>query len=169
MFDFYFYITAIPAVILFGISKGGFAGPISILAVPLMSMAISPVIAAGIMLPILIVMDISSLYFYWNKWKIEIVKLIIPPSIVGILIGSLTFSYISESDMWIDNEISNNVKSSEEEPSDNTPSPMLSDNSFNFVYNCTLGGALPFIFTDDKDSNAPDRYAICTFRENTFN
>ena len=96
MFDFYFYITAIPAVILFGISKGGFAGPISILAVPLMSMAISPVIAAGIMLPILIVMDITALYFYWNKWKIEIVKLIIPPSIVGILIGSLTFSYISD-------------------------------------------------------------------------
>ena len=36
-------------------------------------------------------MDITALYFYWNKWKIEIVKLIIPPSIVGILIGSLTF------------------------------------------------------------------------------
>ncbi len=96
MFDFYFYITAIPAVMIFGISKGGFAGPITILAVPLMSMTISPVIAAGIMLPILIVMDITALYFYWNKWKIEIVKLIIPPSIVGILIGSLTFSYISD-------------------------------------------------------------------------
>ena len=53
MFDFYFYITAIPAVMLFGISKGGFAGPIAILAVPLMSITISPVIAAGIMLPIL--------------------------------------------------------------------------------------------------------------------
>ena len=86
----------------------------------------------------------------------------------GLRSWNLTFSYISESDMWIDNEISNNVKSSEEEPSDNTPSPMLSDNSFNFVYNCTLGGALPFIFTDDKDSNAPDRYSICTFRENSF-
>ena len=96
MFDFYFYITAIPAVMLFGISKGGFAGPIAILAVPLMSMAISPVIAAGIMLPILIVMDITALYFYWNKWKIDIVKLIIPPSLLGILIGSITFSYISD-------------------------------------------------------------------------
>ena len=96
MFDLYFYLTAIPAVILFGISKGGFAGPIAILAVPLMSMSISPVIAAGIMLPILIVMDITALYFYWNKWKIEIVKLIIPPSLIGILIGSITFSYISD-------------------------------------------------------------------------
>ena len=96
MFDYYFYITAIPAVMLFGISKGGFAGPIAILAVPLMSMTISPVIAAGIMLPILIIMDITALYFYWNKWKLDIVKLIIPPSIIGIIIGSITFSYISD-------------------------------------------------------------------------
>ena len=96
MFDFYFYITAIPAVMLFGISKGGFAGPMAILAVPLMSMAISPIIAAGIMLPILIVMDITALYFYWNKWDLKNVELIIPPSLFGILIGSLTFSYISD-------------------------------------------------------------------------
>tara|TARA_Y100000590_G_scaffold433273_1_gene550149 strand:- start:350 stop:1066 length:717 start_codon:yes stop_codon:yes gene_type:complete len=89
-------MTAIPAVMLFGISKGGFAGPIAILAVPLMSMAISPVIAAGIMLPILIVMDITALYFYWNKWKLNIVYLIIPPSLIGIFIGSITFSYISD-------------------------------------------------------------------------
>ena len=61
-----------------------------------MSMSISPVIAAGIMLPILIVMDITALYFYWNKWKLNIVKLIIPPSLIGIVIGSITFSYISD-------------------------------------------------------------------------
>ena len=96
MFDLYFYMSAIPAVILFGISKGGFAGPIAILSIPLMSMTISPIIAAGIMLPILIVMDITALYFYWKKWDLNNVKLIIPPSIIGIFIGSLTFSYISE-------------------------------------------------------------------------
>ena len=96
MFDFYFYLTAVPAVMLFGISKGGFAGPIAILAVPLMSMSISPIIAAGIMLPILIVMDITALYFYWNKWSLSDVKLIIIPSFLGILIGSMTFSHISD-------------------------------------------------------------------------
>tara|TARA_R100001510_G_C7641902_1_gene199495 strand:- start:665 stop:1837 length:1173 start_codon:yes stop_codon:yes gene_type:complete len=91
----------------------------------------------------------------------------------GLRSWDLTFSYISESDMWINNEVSNQVINDEVE--DGTipttgidANPMLSDNSFNFVYNCTLAGALPFIFTDDKDSNAPDRYAICTFRENSF-
>ena len=81
---------------LFGISKGGFAGPIAILAIPLMSMTTSPVIAAGILLPILILMDITALYFYWRKWDLNNIKLIIPPSLIGILIGSLTFSYISD-------------------------------------------------------------------------
>ena len=96
MLDIYFFLTAVPAVMLFGISKGGFAGPIAILAIPLMSITISQIIAAGIMLPILIVMDITALYFYWNKWDIHNVKLIIFPSLIGILIGSLTFTYISD-------------------------------------------------------------------------
>jgi len=68
--------------------------------------------------------------------------------------------------MWMENEVSNQI-TSDTGAGDNHNS-MLSDNSFNFVWNCTLGGTLPFIFTDDKESNEPDRYAICTFRENTF-
>jgi len=95
----------------------------------------------------------------------------------GLRSWNLTFSYIAESDMWIDSEVSNLVINDDindapfgggSPTGGNGGNPMLSDNSFNFVYNCTLGGALPFIFTDDKDSNAPDRYSICTFRENTF-
>ena len=86
----------------------------------------------------------------------------------GLRSWNLTFSYITESDMWIDNEVSNTLTSDDVTPNNNTPNPMLSDNSFNFVWNCTLGGTLPFIFTDDKDSNEPDRYAICNFRENTL-
>ena len=87
----------------------------------------------------------------------------------GLRSWKLSFSYIAESDMWIDHEISNNIKSDSETPSNNTPSPMLSDNSFNFVWNCTLGGTLPFIFQPDNTNNNPDQFSICTFRENTFN
>ena len=69
----------------------------------------------------------------------------------------------------MENEVSNTlISDGESTPNDNDPNPMLSDNSFNFVWNCTLGGTLPFIFTDDKDSNAPDRYAICNFRGNSL-
>ena len=96
MLDFYFFLTAVPAVLLFGISKGGFAGPIAILSIPLMSLTMSPQTAAGILLPILLVMDFVALYIYWKKWDFKNIKLIIPASIIGIIIGTFTFSFVSD-------------------------------------------------------------------------
>ena len=55
-------------VFVFGISKGGVPGPIAMLAVPVMSFAMSPLQAAGILLPLLIIMDFSAIYLYWQKW-----------------------------------------------------------------------------------------------------
>jgi len=94
--DFYFFLTAVPAVLLFGISKGGFAGPIAILSIPLMSLTMSPQTAAGILLPILLVMDFVALYIYWKKWDLKNIKIIIPSSIIGIIVGTFTFSFISD-------------------------------------------------------------------------
>ncbi len=96
MLDFYFFLTAVPAVLLFGISKGGFAGPIAILSIPLMSLAMSPQTAAGILLPILLVMDFVALYIYWKKWDLKNIKIIIPSSIIGIIVGTFTFSFVSD-------------------------------------------------------------------------
>jgi len=86
----------------------------------------------------------------------------------GLRSWKLTFSYISESDMWIDNEVSNTLTSDDVTPNNNTPNPMLSDKSFNFVWNCTLGGTLPFIFQPDNTNNNPDQFSICNFRENSL-
>ena len=96
MIDLYFYLTASIGVILFGISKGGFAGPIAILSIPLMSLTMSPQTAAGILLPILIVMDFVALYIYWKKWDLKNIKIIIPISIIGIIVGTFTFSFVSD-------------------------------------------------------------------------
>ena len=56
--DPWFYAVAIPAVLLVGISKGGFGGGLGTAAVPLMALVISPVQAAAILLPILCIMDL---------------------------------------------------------------------------------------------------------------
>ena len=84
----------------------------------------------------------------------------------GLRSWKLTFSYIAESDMWTDYEVSNSIV--DDSGTTQNQANVLEDDSFNFVWNCTLGGTLPFIFTDDSESNEPDRYAICTFREKTF-
>ena len=101
MIDFYFYLTATIGVILFGISKGGFAGPIAILAIPIMALSMSPIVAAAILLPVLLVMDVVAMYIYWKKWDLKNIKIIIPPALFGILIGALTFKYSSDDNIRI--------------------------------------------------------------------
>ena len=103
----------------------------------------------------------------------------------GLRSWKLTFSYISEDDMWmayenssiapfIENQTGYDATTDTDVPLDNGQSsvkngnPMLSDNSFNFVWNCTLGGTLPFIFQPDNTNNNSDQFAICNFRENTL-
>ena len=57
-----FMAIAIPAVLITGISKSGFSGGMGVLAVPLMAIMISPVMAAAIMLPILCLMDLCNIW-----------------------------------------------------------------------------------------------------------
>ena len=94
--DFLFFFYASIGVILFGISKGGFAGPIAILSIPIMALVMSPITAAAILLPVLFVMDVVAMYIYWNKWDFTNIKIILPSAMIGILIGILTFSFTSE-------------------------------------------------------------------------
>jgi hypothetical protein len=86
----------------------------------------------------------------------------------GLRSWKLTFSYISEDNMWMKNETSNTIIADDTDFANTNPNPMLSDDSFNFVWNCTLGGTLPFIFQPDNTNRNPDNFSICTFRENTL-
>ncbi len=93
--DPWFYAAAIPAVLLFGISKGGFGGGLGMLAVPLMALVISPVQAAGILLPLLCIMDIVSLWKFRGKWIRPELVVLVPASLLGIGIGTLLFEFMS--------------------------------------------------------------------------
>lgn len=90
-----FYAAAVPAVLLFGISKGGFGGGLGLLAVPLMALVISPVQAAAILLPLLCLMDIVSVWQYRRLWDWNELRILLPASLVGIVIGTLLFEYMS--------------------------------------------------------------------------
>lgn len=93
--DLWFYAAAIPAVLITGISKGGFGG-IALLAVPLLSLVISPVQAAGIMLPILLAMDVSSIMAYKGKWDKRNLMILLPGAMVGITIGAFTAHLVND-------------------------------------------------------------------------
>jgi len=91
----FFWLCAIIAVIVTGISKGGFGG-LGLLAVPLMALTISPVQAAGIMLPILIVMDWVGVWAYRKHWDKKILIYMLPGAIIGIALGSLLAGYVDD-------------------------------------------------------------------------
>jgi uncharacterized membrane protein YfcA len=82
---------------MFGISKGGFGGGLGVAAVPLMALVISPVQAAAILLPILCVMDLVALWKFRGKWVWPELRILLPASLIGILVGTLLFEYMSAS------------------------------------------------------------------------
>jgi len=90
-----FWVTAVISVIITGISKGGFGG-LGLLAVPLMALTISPVQAAGIMLPILIVMDWVSVWSYRKHWDKRLLWLMLPGAILGILAAWKFAAYVDD-------------------------------------------------------------------------
>lgn len=83
-----FYAFAIPAVILLGLAKGGFAG-VGAVAVPLMALAAAPVQAASIILPILLVQDVVSVWAFRRSWDMTILARMLPGAAVGIVLGYL--------------------------------------------------------------------------------
>ena len=89
--DPWFYAAAIPAVLIAGISKGGFGGGVGLVAVPLMALVISPVQAAGIMLPILCLMDLFGAWAYRRRWDGRNLRILLPAALLGIAVGTATF------------------------------------------------------------------------------
>jgi len=93
--DPWFYVAAVPAVFLVGMSKGGFGGGLGTLGVPLMALVISPVQAAGILLPILCLMDLFSLWAYRGLWIRDELLVLVPAALLGIAAGTLFFGAMS--------------------------------------------------------------------------
>ncbi len=90
-----FYPVAVLAILLAGISKGGFGAAAGGLAVPLMSIVIAPPEAAGIMLPILCAMDLFSVHAYRGRWSKEHLRILLPGSLIGIALGGIAFGLLS--------------------------------------------------------------------------
>ncbi|WP_116365123.1 sulfite exporter TauE/SafE family protein [Parahaliea mediterranea] len=94
-----FYLVSIPAVLLYGIAKGGFGGAIAMVSVPLMALVMSPTQAAAILLPILVVMDAVVVKSYWGQYDGRALRLLLPGALVGVAVGYFTAD--SFSDAWM--------------------------------------------------------------------
>lgn len=86
MSDPLFYALAVPAVILIGLSKGGFAG-MGALSLPMIAFATDPVRAAAILLPILIVQDAVSVWAFRRSIDGFVLGWTLAGAVIGIVLG----------------------------------------------------------------------------------
>ena len=84
---------AIAAIVLVGLSKGGFAG-LGALGTPLLAIGIGdPVRAAAILLPILIAQDAVGITAFRRHWDRHVLIVMLPGAMLGILLCTLMFSH----------------------------------------------------------------------------
>ncbi|MCE0495314.1 sulfite exporter TauE/SafE family protein [Vibrio salinus] len=99
--DPWFYVAAIPAVIIFGIGKGGLGGALGIISVPLMALVISPIQAAAILLPILCIMDILAIKQHYKNADYVLLKRLLPSAVVGVAIAGCMMQSLPESEFKV--------------------------------------------------------------------
>ena len=95
--DIIFWLVATFAAIFVGLGKGGLP-VVAALAVPSLSLFMSPIAAAGLLLPVYVVSDIFALIFYRKNFEYNVLKIGIFGMTIGVLIGWATAHVVIE---WI--------------------------------------------------------------------
>ena len=93
-----FWVVAVIAAILTGIGKGGIP-MVGALVVPVLSLVISPVTAAGLMLPVYVVSDWFGLYAYRKEFDRRVLGIAVFGMTIGVGIGWGIARFIPEN--WV--------------------------------------------------------------------
>lgn len=89
-------ITIAIAAFLVGFSKAGVAGTLGPFVTVLVVLSVPADDAVGLLLPILIVADWFTVAAHWKKWDTAIYRRLLLAAVIGIAIGSLVISAVSE-------------------------------------------------------------------------
>ena len=91
--DALFYPVAGIAVVILGLSKGGFAG-VGMISTPLLALLIGPIAAAGVIFPILIVQDAIAVAMYRRTFNRKILATMIPGAALGVCLAYVLASTV---------------------------------------------------------------------------
>src|SRR5690554_827930 len=96
MLDITFFLVAALAVFLVGLSKSGLVASLGVMGVPLLTLVMPARDAAGMMLPLLIVMDVIALISYRRQINWKIVWILLPGALIGTVIAWSLSAVVSE-------------------------------------------------------------------------
>lgn len=90
-----FYLVGYPAIFLIALSKGAFGGGLALVGVPLLSLVMSPIEAAIVVLPCITVMDLFALRSFGpSSWSKPDLAWLLPGSLAGIAAGYAFFEFV---------------------------------------------------------------------------
>jgi hypothetical protein len=87
-----FLMLAVPAVLIAGLSKGGFGAGAAFAATPMLALVLTPHQAVGLMLPLLMIMDVTGIRAYWRRWNWTEAWPIMLGSVLGIALAASVFA-----------------------------------------------------------------------------
>ena len=90
-----FWLVAVVAVLIMGVSKGGFGSGMNVASTPLLALASNPILAAAIMLPLLNIMDLLGIRAFWRQWDIRTARSLLLPMIADVVSGIILFTSVN--------------------------------------------------------------------------
>lgn len=91
-----FALIVASVALMIGLSKGGLGAVIAVMATPLLQLVMPPKNAISLALPLLIIADAFALRAYWRQWDNRYIRLLIPPAVIGIGIGTLLLANLPD-------------------------------------------------------------------------
>lgn len=79
-----------------GVSKGGFGSGAAFASSAILALVIPPAAALGIMLPLLMLIDVTALPTYWRRWSWPDARLLILGGLPGVALGAALFTVAND-------------------------------------------------------------------------
>lgn len=95
-----FVLAAVPAAFAVGMSKGG-VPMIGLLAVPILSMAMPPIAAAGLLLPVYVISDMFGVWAYRREFSVRNLLILTPAAALGIALGWASASVVTDAEVML--------------------------------------------------------------------
>jgi uncharacterized membrane protein YfcA len=96
MSDPLFWTVAVAAILIVGLSKSGLVASLGMVGVPLLTLVMPAREAAGMMLPLLLVMDVIAIWTYRRDCEWHILRIMVPGALVGTILGWALWSVVTD-------------------------------------------------------------------------